>query len=230
MSTGTTSRRPSCPTRASRSPIRAAPIRSCTMMEGVIQRGTGRSDRLARPAARRQDRHDQRFRTTPGSSASRPISSCGVYRRLRPAARRLGKRETGARPSRRPPSAISWRRRSRTSRRSRSASRRAPTGARQRRHRAARRSPATSSVDLRGRSSPAPSRRATSAGVVVDDAPAAAACRWPDRRRCHDGDLPRATPGARRRSAATAAGHSADALPPRHRRSILSAEIAVVRE
>ena len=50
-----------------------------SMMEGVIQRGTGRIDRRRRQAARRQDRHDQRHRTTPGSWASRPTSSCGVF-------------------------------------------------------------------------------------------------------------------------------------------------------
>ena len=57
-----------------------------SMLEGVVQRGTGRLGRArsasrwpARPAPRRTPR-------TPGSSASRPIWPRGVYRRLRQSA------------------------------------------------------------------------------------------------------------------------------------------------
>ena len=51
------------------------------MLADVINAGTGARARGARlhAAGRRQDRHDQRLSTTPGSSASRRSSSTGVW-------------------------------------------------------------------------------------------------------------------------------------------------------
>ena len=65
------------------------------MMEGVVQRGTGRIVALARPAARRQDRHHQRFqRHLVRRLLARPRAA-GVYVGF-DQPKSLGKHETGA--------------------------------------------------------------------------------------------------------------------------------------
>ena len=121
----TASRRPSCPTTREQIADPRSAYQVVAMMEGVIQRGTGRSDRLARPPACRQDRHHQRIRTTPGSWASRP-TSCAASSSASTSPRASASARP-APPSRRRPSRISWRTRSRTSRPFRSAFRPAST-------------------------------------------------------------------------------------------------------
>ena len=75
---GTTSPSRCSPTRASRSSIRAPPIRSSRMLEGVVQRGTGvRCSAVGKPLAGKTG--TSTTPRTPGSSASRPIWRAGVF-------------------------------------------------------------------------------------------------------------------------------------------------------